>query len=85
MAEEIVLFSGELGMQRVRVWLEWQVGGVSLHSHDIGPGLEHAFGTDEIETVLEIAASELPDLSRALGTEPIDGCCRRWPRCPLSR
>ena len=65
--DEIVLFGGRLGTQSVRVWLECRGGGIGLLSHDIGPGLEHAFGKDEIETFLEIDAAELGSLTAALG------------------
>ena len=65
MAEEIVLFGGRLGTQSVRVWLEDRGGRIALLSHDIGPGLERAFGTDEIETFLEIDADHLAALATA--------------------
>ncbi len=65
---ELALFGGELGTQRLRVWLERTArGGIALLSHDIGPGLEHAFGTGELETFLEIDAADLPALAAALG------------------
>jgi hypothetical protein len=64
---ETVLFSGEIGTQRVRVWLEWQGDDLQLLSHDIGPGLERFFGDDEIETYLTVKAAQLPELARALG------------------
>jgi hypothetical protein len=66
-SHEIVLFSGTLGTQSVRVWLEDRGGGIALLSHDIGPGLERAFGTDEIETFLEVDATDVPSLAVALG------------------
>ena len=66
MTREIVLFDGRLGTQSVRVWLESRGGGIALLSHDIGPGLEHAFGTDDLETFLEIDATELRSLAAAL-------------------
>ena len=56
MNDEIVLFAGEIGAQRVRVWLEPANGGFMLNSHDIGPGLERFFGDTEIETYLTIRA-----------------------------
>ena len=65
--DEAVLFDGPLGTQSVRVWLERRGGGIALLSHDMGPGLERAFGTDEIETFLEIDAANLPALAAALG------------------
>jgi hypothetical protein len=67
---EIVLFSGQLGTQRVRVWLQPEGGGVALNSHDIGPGLEPFFGEDEIETFLAIGPAQLPQLAGLLGCEP---------------
>jgi len=67
MTEEIVLFGGQLGTQSVRVWLERRAGGIALLSHDMGSGLEAAFGTDEIETFLEVDAADLPALAVALG------------------
>ena len=51
-----LLFDGRLGSQRVRVRLERSGGAIRLCSHDIGPALEHAFDTDEIETRLEVDA-----------------------------
>ena len=69
---ERVLFDGRLGTQRVRVWLEYRAGTIVLASHDIGPGLEHAFGKDEIETFLEVDAIHLPKLTAALRAERTD-------------
>ena len=43
-----------------------------MASHDIGPGLEHFFGKDEIETYLEVDAVHLPNLTAALRAEPTD-------------
>ena len=63
---ERVLFEGRLGTQQVRVWMEYRAGSIVLASHDIGPGLEHAFGKDEIETYLEVDAVHLPNLTAAL-------------------
>jgi hypothetical protein len=68
--DEIVLFSGQLGTQRVRVWLQPEGGGVALNSHDIGPGLQAFFGEDEIETFLTIGPAQVPPLARVLGCEP---------------
>jgi hypothetical protein len=51
MNDEIILFAGEIGAQRVRVWLEPADGGFMLNSHDIGPGLERFFGDTEIREV----------------------------------
>jgi hypothetical protein len=71
--DEIVLFGGQLDTQRVRVWLQRRAdGGIALLSHDIGPKLEFAFGTDEIETFLEIEAAQLPALAAALGDPAAD-------------
>ncbi len=71
--EEIVLFAERIDTQRVCVWLErTPAGGIALLSHDIGPRLEHAFGTDEIETFLEIDAARLPALAAALGEATAD-------------
>jgi hypothetical protein len=69
---ERVRFEGRLGTQWVRVWLEYRAGSVVLASHDIGPGLEHAFGKDEIETHLEVDAVHLPNLTAALRAERTD-------------
>jgi hypothetical protein len=69
---ERVLFDGRLGTQVVRVWLEIRGGSIVLASHDIGPGLEHAFGKDEIETYLEVDAVHLPNLTAALRAERTD-------------
>jgi hypothetical protein len=60
---ERVLFGGRLGIEWVRVWLEYRAGSIVLASHDIGPGLEHAFGKDDIETYLEVDAIHLPNLT----------------------
>ena len=69
---ERVLFEGRLRSQWVRVWLEYRAGSILLASHDIGPGLEHAFGKDEIETFLEVDAAHLPNLTAALRAERTD-------------
>ena len=63
---ERVLFSGRLRTQSVRVWLERRGSGIGLLSHDIGPGLEDAFGSDEIETFLIVEERELGRLTEAL-------------------
>ena len=68
MTGEIVLFSGEIGTQRVRVCLEPADGGFMLNSHDIGPGLERFFGDTEIETYLTVRAEQLPRLAELLGS-----------------
>lgn len=70
MDQPITLFNGHLGTQRVRVWLERRPGGIALLSSDNGPALEHAFGTDWIETCLQVDAEQLPQLATALGTDP---------------
>jgi hypothetical protein len=71
MTEEIVLFAGEIGTQRVRVWLEpAEGGGFMLNSHDIGPGLERFFGDTEIETFLTVRAEQLPKVAQVLGSGP---------------
>ncbi len=72
MTHEAVLFDRQLGTQRVRVWLERRGGGIAVLSHEIGPALEFAFGTDEIETFLEIDAADTPALAAALGGGPAD-------------
>ena len=69
---ERVLFDGRIGTQVVRVWLEYRGGSIVLASHDIGPGLELAFGKDEIETYLEVDAVHLPNLTAALRAEWTD-------------
>lgn len=69
---ERLLFDGRLGTQRVRVWLEPWAGGIRLLSHDIGPALERVFGTDEIETFLEVDALHMPNLVAALRAERTD-------------
>jgi hypothetical protein len=79
--DEPVLFDGPLGTQSVRVWLERRGDGIALLSHDMGPGLERAFGTDEIETFLEIDAADLPALAAALGDatgDPIELLAARY-------
>ena len=67
-----ILFDGRLGTQRVRVWLEPHLGGVRMLSHDIGSGLERAFGKDEIETFLEVEAVHMQNLVAALRAEWAD-------------
>ncbi len=67
MTHETALFDGQLGTQRVRVWLERRGSGIAVLSHDMGPALESAFGTDEIETFLEIDAADVPAMAAALG------------------
>jgi hypothetical protein len=69
---ERVLFDGRIGTQVVRVWLEYRGGSIVLASHDIGPGLELAFGKDEIETYLEVDAVHLQNLTAALRAERTD-------------
>ena len=69
---ERVLFDGRLGTQRVRVWLEPSAGDIRLLSHEIGPGLERFFGTDEMATFLEIDAIHVPNLVAALRAERTD-------------
>ena len=74
---EIVLFSGRLGTQTVRVWLEPNGSGVSLLSHDIGPALEASFGAEDIETFLTIRGENLPRLADLLGcAATVDGVTR---------
>ena len=70
---ERVLFDGALGTQHVRVWLEPWGGGIRLLNHDIGPALERYFGRDDLETVLEIDAANVPNLTAALRAEWTDG------------
>ena len=72
MDREVVLFSERLGTQRIRVWLERRGAGIGLLSHDMGPGLEQAFGSDEIETFLVIEVRERGRLTAALVAERID-------------
>ena len=66
---ERVLYDGTIGTQRVRVWLEPRGGGIGLFSHDMGSGLEAAFGKSEIETFLEVDAQHMPSLTAALRAE----------------
>lgn len=66
---ERILYGGTMGTQRVRVWLEPRGGGIGLFSHDIGSGLESAFGKSEIETFLEVDAQHMPHLTAALRAE----------------
>lgn len=71
MTEEIVLFAGEIGTQRVRVWLQpAEDGGFMVNSHDIGPGLERFFGDTEIETYLTVRAEQLPQVAQVLACRP---------------
>ena len=66
---ERILYGGTMGTQRVRVWLEPRGGGIGLFSHDMGSGLESAFGKSEIETFLEVDAQHMPNLTSALRAE----------------
>ncbi len=68
---ERVLFEERLGTQWVRVWLDASGGGIAMRSHDIGPDLERFFGTDDVETHLEIDAEHLPALTAALRADRI--------------
>jgi hypothetical protein len=71
MTEEIVLYGGDIGSQRVRVWLQPTTdGGFMLNSHDIGPGLEGFFGDTEIETYLIVRAEQLPKVAEILACGP---------------
>jgi hypothetical protein len=70
--QEVVLFSGRLGTQSVRVWLESHGSGITLLSHDLGPALESAFGSDEIETFLLVEPPHVEALTAALRAERID-------------
>jgi hypothetical protein len=67
MTDDGVLFDGQVGGQRVRVWIERRGGGLAVLSHDMGPGLEAFFGKDELETFLEVDAADVPALMAALG------------------
>ncbi len=78
---EVVLFDGSLGSQHVRVWLERRGGGIVLLSHDIGSALERSFGTDEMETFLEIDAAHVQALCSVLGDpggDPIQQLADRY-------
>jgi hypothetical protein len=63
----MTLFDGRLGTQSVRVWIERRGRGIAVLSHDIGPGLDPVFGTDDIETFLEISGDHLDQVATALG------------------
>jgi hypothetical protein len=67
MTDDKVLFDGQLGGQRVRVWIERRGGGLAMLSYDVGPGLGAFFGKDELETFLEIDSADVPALMAALG------------------
>src|SRR5687768_7863619 len=66
---ERILYEGTTGTQRVRVWLEPRGGGIGLFGHDMGSGLEPAFGKSEIETFLEVDAQHMVNLTVALRAE----------------
>ena len=52
------------------VWIEPSGnGGILLTSHDIGPGVEQAFGTDDLETFLTIAPTQVGRVRQALSVE----------------
>lgn len=81
MTDEVVLFDGRLGTESVRIWLERHAGGITLLSHDIGPGLQRHFGSDDLETFLEIDAVDLSLLATALGDatgEPMELLAERY-------
>jgi hypothetical protein len=70
MTPRATLFDGRLGSQRVIVWLDDSgEGGIQLGSHDIGRGLEAAFGRDEIETYLTLGAVDVGIVVQRLATE----------------
>jgi hypothetical protein len=46
--------------------------GSGCSAHDTGPGLERAFGKDELETFLEVERVHLTDLTAASGAEWTD-------------
>lgn len=60
------LFDCRAGEDRAQVWLEPAGSGVTLLTHEWGPGVERALGWDTIETWLSIGASALGVLSYAL-------------------
>ena len=67
-----VIFEGRIGSQWLRVWLENRAGSIVLASHDMGPGLDPVFGTDEIETYLEIDPVHVPNLTALLRGDGTD-------------
>ena len=60
------LFRGPEGGDHAHVWLEPAGSGVSLLTHEWGPGVERALGSDTIETWLSIGPSALAVLGYAL-------------------
>ena len=68
--DRVTLFDGRLDKERVVVWLEPSGnGGILLASHDIGPGVEQAFVTDDLETFLTIAPTQVGRVRQALSVE----------------
>ena len=53
------LFEGVEGGDRAHVWLEPAASGVTLLTHEWGPGVERAFGSDAVETWLSIGSAAL--------------------------
>jgi hypothetical protein len=63
------LFDGRASEDRAQVWLEPSGGGVRLRTQEWGPGVEHHFGWDTIETSLGISAPALSVLALFLVAE----------------
>ena len=61
-----VLFDGRAGEDRAFVWIEPDGRDVVVRSESWGPGVEHWFGSDGVETALRIAEPELVVLAAAL-------------------
>jgi hypothetical protein len=70
-ATERVLFDGRLGTQRVRVWVRAKDSDIAMLSHDIGPDVERFFGTDDLETILEVDDAHLSRLTAALRDDAV--------------
>ncbi len=60
------LFHGPESGDDAHIWLEPAGSGVTLHTHEWGPGVEHWFGSDALETWLTIGATALAVLSCSL-------------------
>lgn len=64
-----MLFQGRAGGDHATVWLEVNGSAVVIRTDECGAGLEHALGSDSIETCLRIEARSLSTLAAALVME----------------
>jgi hypothetical protein len=63
------LFQGRAGADHATVWLETDGSAVVIRTDEWGAGLEHALGSDSVETWLRIEGRSLATLAAALVME----------------